>query len=198
MTSNIVEMRPETLKDALGTGVIEDSGDKFFRIRAKNQVSLEDYIGNITWVGRISGSQEPIIIQIYNAISTSGIALTTTDKSEGVLGVVFRATSDPCGNPEDVDYAPFAIFYPKMLARVDVETVYDDSTAITGEGVDGATVYVTGGTIPANTNAVVASDNKFSITIEPQKAGAELLIWQTKNGKSSLPIKIIVQMRMIP
>ncbi len=110
--ANVLEITKETLKIALGTGVIDTETDqKYDIITAKNYVEMGDYIENITWVGRLSGSEEPVIIQIYNAINTEGLSLATKDKDEVVTAMNFVGHYDA----SDLDTPPFKIYYPKKI-----------------------------------------------------------------------------------
>lgn len=195
MTANLVEIKPATLKDALGTGVISNDG-KFYKIRARSYIQDSDYIDNITWVGRLSGSNDPVVIQIFNAMNTTGINMTMADKSEGVLAVTFQATNDTCNNPQDADYAPFAIYYPISVPVPTIAKITDASTSITGTGVDGATVYATGGTIPADTTGTVTGGS-YSIIIPAQTAGTEIIVYQVLDTRQSLPVKVTVEMAQI-
>ena len=79
----------------------------------KNEIVLTDYIDNITWVGRLSGTNDPVIIQVYNALNTSGLTLNVADKSEAVLALTFT------GHYVDtnLDAPPFNIYYPKAITN---------------------------------------------------------------------------------
>ena len=63
---------------------------------------------NITYVGTISGSDKPVIIQVLNSINTEGLSLSMQDKSETVIAATFTGHYD-----DDDDNPPFKIYYPK-------------------------------------------------------------------------------------
>lgn len=110
LTANVLEITKDTLADALTSSEVDTSTDpKYDIIRAKNEIDLADYIDNITYVGKKSGTTEPIIIQVYNAINTSGLTLTTADKGEAVMAMEFEGHYAD----DDLDNPPFAIFFPK-------------------------------------------------------------------------------------
>lgn len=110
LTANVLEITKDTLADALTSSEVDSSTDpKYDIIRAKNDIDLTDYIDNITYVGKKSGTTEPIIIQVYNAINTSGLTLTTADKDEAVIAMEFEGHYAD----DDLDNPPFAIFFPK-------------------------------------------------------------------------------------
>lgn len=110
MVMNLLETTPETLKLALGAVEVDSTSDeKYHVIKGKNAIADEDYIENITYVGTISGSNEPVIIQIFNALSTDGLDLKTENKKEAVLPItVYGHYSD-----EDLETPPYIIYYPK-------------------------------------------------------------------------------------
>ena len=72
---------------------------------------MADYIENVTFVGKISGSEKPVIIQIYNALNIDGLTLQTKDKDEAVIALNFVGTYDT----KTLDVPPFKIYYPKTL-----------------------------------------------------------------------------------
>ena len=111
LSANILEINKETLAKALtATNDVDDSTtDGYLIITAKNYIELKDYIENITFVGKISGNEKPVIIQIYNALNIDGLTLQTKDKDEAVIALNFVGTYDT----KTLDVPPFKIFYPK-------------------------------------------------------------------------------------
>lgn len=115
MSANLVEVTTDTIQSALGISAsVEESEKEYTKITGRMCVKDDDYIGNITWVGNLSGSEEPVIIQIYNALNTAGIELAAEDKGEAVIATEFVAHFD-MGKPNEV---PFAIYYPTKQAEV--------------------------------------------------------------------------------
>nr|DAY22788.1 MAG TPA: major tail protein [Caudoviricetes sp.] len=111
LSANILEINKETLAKGLtATNAVDDSTTEGYSIiTAKNYIELEDYIENVTFVGKISGSEKPVIIQIYNALNIDGLTLQTKDKDEAVIALNFVGTYDT----KTLDVPPFKIFYPK-------------------------------------------------------------------------------------
>lgn len=111
ITANVKEITAEAMKIALATGSVASSttpaGKK---ITAGSEITDSDYLQNITWIGRISGSNNPVIIVVKNALATNGLTLTTSDKAEGVIAMTFTGhyTAD------DLDTPPFEIYYPSI------------------------------------------------------------------------------------
>lgn len=110
MVMNLLETTPETLQLALGAVEVDSSSDeKYHVIKGKNSIDDDDYIENITYIGTISGSDEPVIIQIFNALSIDGLDLKTENKKEAVLPVtVYGHYSE-----DDLETPPYVIYYPK-------------------------------------------------------------------------------------
>lgn len=110
LTANVKEITADTLKMALATGKSAKQSNGYEKITAAAELSDDCYIDNITWVGRISGSSEPVIIIVKNALCTNGLTLTPTDKSEGVVSLTLTGHSEAT----DVDEPPFVILYPNV------------------------------------------------------------------------------------
>ena len=115
MTANVKEITADAIKMALATGSSTSvkspssaTTSNYNKIIASNDIADTDYIGNITWVGRLSGSQLPVIIVLKNALCTNGFTLTTQDKSEGVVAITLTGHYDPT----DLSVVPFEIYYP--------------------------------------------------------------------------------------
>lgn len=112
MTANVLEVTKEGLSKALTSSEVDSStNENYDIIKAKNYIDLTDYIDNITFVGKLSGADEPVIIQIYNALNTTGLTLQTQDKNEAVIAMEFQGHYDA----QELDNPPFAIYYPKEV-----------------------------------------------------------------------------------
>jgi len=112
MNANVLEVTKEGIAKALTASEIDTETDlRYDIIKAKNYIELTDYYENVTYVGKISGATEPLIIQIYNAINTTGLTLATEDKSEAVTEMEFEGHYSEA----DLDHPPFAIFFPREV-----------------------------------------------------------------------------------
>lgn|SRR5690625_593875 len=110
MSANVLEVSLDGLAASLTSSEIDKTTDDAYDIlKAKNCIDITDYYDNITYVGKISGSEKPLIIQIYNAINTSGLNLETEDNDEAVIEMEFEGHYDET----DLTSPPFAIYYPK-------------------------------------------------------------------------------------
>ncbi len=108
LMANIKEVTQESIKNALGAATIADGPTGYKKITAKNQIELTDYIDNIVWVGKLSKTDTPVIIEILNAISLGGLTLNMADKAEGLIPTTLTGHYDS----DELDTPPFAIYYP--------------------------------------------------------------------------------------
>lgn len=108
LMANVKEVSPESIQMALGAATIEDGPTGYKKISANNYIELTDYLDNVVWVGKLSGSNTPVIIVVKNALSTGGLTLNMADKSEGVIATTFTGHYDAT----DLDSPPFDIYYP--------------------------------------------------------------------------------------
>lgn len=108
LTTNLMEFTKDTLSMALGATEVTTGTNGYDEIKGKHFIAESDYLDNIAYVGRVSGSSEPVIILIYNALSTEGLELNMEDAAEGVLPVTFFGHVAP----ENMDNPPYKILYP--------------------------------------------------------------------------------------
>lgn len=119
LTANVKELTVAALELALATGSHTSvkspssaEANNYEKIVAANDITDTDYTTNVTWVGRLSGSQIPIIIVVKNALATNGLTLTTADKSEGVVTMTLTGHYAV----SDLESPPFEIYYPIISA----------------------------------------------------------------------------------
>ncbi len=112
ITANVKEVSAEAIALALAssTSAPADQPEGYTKITANNAIDLDDYLENITWIGRLSGSDKPVIIVVKNALNTNGLSLTMADKAEGVIALTFTGHYDPT----ELDSPPFEIYYPEV------------------------------------------------------------------------------------
>lgn len=112
MTANVKEITVDALKIALAAAdsSAASAPANYTKISGKNEISDDNYLDNLTWVGRLSGSEEPVIIVVKNALATNGLTVSFADKAEGVIPVTVTGhyTMDDLATP------PFEIYYPKI------------------------------------------------------------------------------------
>jgi hypothetical protein len=152
LTANMLEISSDLMAlmlpgstTTIGAGTVDHE-----KIEGTNYIEDGDFVGNITFVGKISGNLKPVIIQVFNAMCTTGLPLTTADKSESVIPVTFMGHYDPTS----VDVPPFAVYYPKLPAAAPTAVVLAVGSAepvgavvnvaIPAEGATDTTGAVTG------------------------------------------------------
>ena len=110
LSASMLEITPENLKLALGVADITTGTDGETVIKGRNNVLPTDYVKNVTWVGKLSGAETPVIIKVLNALSETGLSLTTADNTEGLVPLEFFGHIDPLSATEP----PFEIIYPNV------------------------------------------------------------------------------------
>lgn len=155
ITANVLEVSAEGLAQALTASDTDNTDAVYSKITAKNFVELADYIDNVTWVGKLSGSAEPVIIQVYNAINTNGLTLQTQDKDETVIAMEFKGHYDAA----DLDSPPFAIYYPKAtVTKGSISGVISQG----GSPAEDATVSVIVGSLAITTTTNASGEYTLS------------------------------------
>ena len=110
LKANVLEVKEATIQSGLAASSVDTSTNTDYDIiTASNNLEVSDYIENITWFGTLSGSNKPVIIQIFNALNTEGLKFSTTDKAEATISLTFYAHY----TQDDLDTPPFKIYYPK-------------------------------------------------------------------------------------
>lgn len=97
---------PHVMEAAMATADVTTTGEKTV-LKMRTRIAEEDYIHNLCWVGDIADGGF-VAIKLANAINTTDLTLTYTDKGEATLPVEFHAFQDAV---EDYDYAPFEVIY---------------------------------------------------------------------------------------
>ncbi|MDW5300756.1 MAG: Ig-like domain-containing protein [Sedimentibacter sp.] len=125
-------------------------------VEPKNKIELTDYISNIAVVGKLSGSDQPMIAILYNTISTGGLNMETKDKGEAGVPIVLNARV-PADDVENVGGAYKLFFPPKALG-------------VTGVTLDKSTL-----------NLAVAGISKLTAIVAPATATNKNVTWATSN-----------------
>lgn len=104
LSTTLVEITPDNLKVALGSGVSTKSGN-VTTIKMNTAYDDGDYLTNICWVGDLADGRF-VLICLKNALNTADLQLTYADKDEGTLSVEFHAHQE---DVDDYDEAPFEV-----------------------------------------------------------------------------------------
>lgn len=159
-----IETTPETLALSLGAADIDTTTNGTYNIiQGRNAFEDGDYIDNITYIGTLTGSDEPIIVQVFNALSTDGLNIKVEDKKEGTIPVTVFGHYEDNGDGS-LDAPPFKIFYPKgsnvatPVASVVGGTYTASQTVALSCATVGATIhYTTNGFEPTAEDATYST-----------------------------------------
>lgn len=115
ITTNVKEVKAETVKLALGaaTASATTSPANYTKVTPNAEVVDNDYIGNVTWIGKIVGASDPMIIQLKNVLDMNGLSFSVKDKGEGVIPLTLTAHYDPA----DLDTPPIEIYMPTVSTQ---------------------------------------------------------------------------------
>ncbi|ENJ9653550.1 hypothetical protein AB2T14_001158 [Clostridium botulinum] len=113
---NVKEVTAENIRLAIN-GVVRDVGEEeaptgYKVVEGKGKLENSDYIDSLALVGTMTGSEQPIIVVLDNALCTSGLDAETKDDEEAVLKMKFEAHA----SAEQVAdrKLPARIYFPPM------------------------------------------------------------------------------------
>lgn len=116
VTANMKEITAESIRKTLnGTIRAANTGEapeNYMVVQSKRNVDDDDYVDNIAVVGTLSGTNEPIVIILDNALCTSGAELSTEDNAEAVMEQVYEAHATE--EQLDADEFPWRIMFPQI------------------------------------------------------------------------------------
>ena len=112
MVVNAKEITATNIALALGAVKSEDAETPagYKKITGKEDFEQSDYQDNITWIGKLKGNDNPVVIVIKNALSLNGLSLSVADKNEATVPITLTGHYN-LDNPDEV---PFEIYYPKV------------------------------------------------------------------------------------
>ena len=112
MVANAKEVTADNLQLALGAAKSEASlsggPEGYSKISGKSAIEDGDYKDNITWIGKLKGSQKPVMILLKKALSLNGLTLTVADKNDAVIPITLTGHY----SLDDLETPPYEIFYP--------------------------------------------------------------------------------------
>lgn len=111
---NLKELTAENIKNAIGPADIDETDTNFDIITGRTTIKDEDYLENIAYVGRVSGSQKPVVIILKNALSAEGFTLSSEDNNEAVIPITFNAYAD--FEDAQAGKSAYQIYWPKPAA----------------------------------------------------------------------------------
>lgn len=130
-----------------GTAKASEEYDSYTEIESKRYLSEGDYIENMAVIGKLTGSDKPIIILLDNVLTTSAFALETKDGDEAAID--YEGTANASFEQLQNDQFPWKILYPTE----------DEIIEVTGVTVS-----------PKTASIVVGNTKKVAETVAPTNA----------------------------
>lgn len=183
LETTFLEVTAQTIMAALGAAKGTYS-DGYTKIEGKLDFASSDYFDNITFVGSLSGTNTPIILQVLNAIGNGNLSLNIQNGDEAKVPCTFQGRY----RIETLTDVPFAIYYPDIMqASTDTITVAKNST-----GTVTVTGYKTSLTCTSSDSTkATASAVGGTVTVSGVAAGkADITV--TDADSNSLVIKATV------
>lgn len=116
VTANMKEITAETIRRSLNGSIADASAEEapegYKVIRSKRYLEDKDYLENIAIAGRLSGTNEPVIAVLDNALCTSGLEVAMEDNNEAVIEQVYEAHATE--EQLNADELPWRIYYPNV------------------------------------------------------------------------------------
>lgn len=149
---SLLEMTTETIATSLMGSTVDTLSNPDYDIITLAmptpgvQSGQIEYLSNIALVTTLSGSDKPVVIILYNALSTGGIKIKCDDAKDNSIPVTFEAFSDPL----TPSASPFEIHYPHMdetgeaFNLTDVPVVDNSKILLTFSDTVAPTVFVDG------------------------------------------------------
>jgi hypothetical protein len=112
ITANVLEWNAELLAKALPGATIQDYGTtlspEWERVTRALTLTDANYMVNVAIVGQVSGSSDPVVCGIKNAIADGNLEIATIDNDESAPTVQFTGHFTPA----DLNSEPWWIDYP--------------------------------------------------------------------------------------
>lgn len=164
--------------------------DGYTEIKSKRYLEEGDYIKNMAIVGKLTGSEKPIIILLDNVLTTSAFALETKDGDEAAID--YEGTANASFEQLQNDEFPWTILYPTDSQSVEVTSVTLNKTTLSL--VIGANETLTATVLPEDADdktGTYSSEDSTIATVNAQgkvvgvKVGTTNVKFTTSNGKTA-------------
>ena len=177
INAELLEMSKENLLLAFPGASAEQVEEK--NVITRNlTITNDDYFDNVTMVGTVSGSNEPVICQIKNSLTTGDFNLSTEDEDEGTTELEFEAHFDPAELEDDNFEEPWEVRYPVMIDlslstdEVEVATAEDEVVTYTTDPTDAT---VTAESDDDTIASVTVDEDEEEITITGEAEGNAII-----------------------
>lgn len=112
LEANFIENTTEIFKRALPGASATDypvGSPTHDEIKRTLEIAASDYLTNVVIVGQVSGSDEPVVLMLKNALSDGKLSMSLADNDEATNKVKFTGHFDP----DDLTDEPWRIYQPQ-------------------------------------------------------------------------------------
>lgn len=116
ITSNMKEITAETIRRSLNGQTTEATTEApagYKIVESKRYLEDTDYLDNIAVVGTLSGTNEPVIVILDNALCTSGFNVEMVDNDEAVVEQTYEAHASHAQLV--ADEFPWRVLFPTVV-----------------------------------------------------------------------------------
>lgn len=96
-TASLKEWTAEAIRQALNGKITDAGADEapvgYKKVESKRYIEASDYLKNVAFVGKLSGSDNYMVAILDNALVTSGLEAKTKDKGEAVIEQEYTANA---------------------------------------------------------------------------------------------------------
>lgn len=169
----------------------------YTQVDGKRYVDSTDYIDNICIVGKLSGSEQPIIAILDNCLATAGAKIKTEDDKEGEIPVELTAHAD--FDQVANDKLPYRILFPGTGSANVTGISLSISAPDPQKLIVGVPYQVTAAALPAGAElpqVIFASSNHSVLMISQggevtvTGAGDATIIGMTTDGEHSFQLQV--------
>ena len=116
ISATLIETTAENLRLGIGVASIEKSTTPtgYNIIKGKSGVEDSDFVDNITWIGKLAGSDKPLMFIIKNGLNEDGLSYQVQDENEGKIGVTFYGYNDLADFVSAEVKPPFELYIPEV------------------------------------------------------------------------------------
>lgn len=116
ISATLIETTAENLRLGIGVASIEKSTTPtgYNIIKGKSGIEDSDFVDNITWIGKLAGSDKPLMFIIKNGLNEDGLSYQVQDENEGKIGVTFYGYNDLADFVSAEVNPPFELYIPEV------------------------------------------------------------------------------------
>lgn len=115
----MLEQDARNVKLALGAATSKKTKigqDDYTQITPRDTIEDDDYLKNVAVACRMRGTNLPVIVVLYNAVSFGGLTWSFADQSETVSDITFNGHYS-IGDDDEISQPPFDIYIPDDVSQ---------------------------------------------------------------------------------